>query len=230
MATDTNELRIVSNVGDLRDRLTRREAIGRLLGVVGAALAGAQVAGAHPVHRHLLHSESLLNASAKVAGDDWSPQALDAHQNETLVMLSERILPGAGEARLNRLIDLLLTVETPENRQAFVTAMAALDAESKTRFGGAVKAVSAGHCDELLTLCSKMKSAQPAVERYSMSDDEEDNRAPVPSATLRDHFDNLKGWIVGAYYSTEQGMRELGWSEENYFDALPECEHPEGHL
>jgi hypothetical protein len=229
VATDTNQLRIISNAGELKSRLTRREAIGRFLGVVGAALAGAHVAGAHPVHRHLLHSETVLDSSARVAGDNWSPQALNAHQNETLVMLSERILPGAGEAQVNRLIDLLLTVETPENRQAFVTAMAVLDAESKNRFGGAVKAVNADQCNELLTLCSRAKSAKPAVERNSSSDDEEDNRAPIPGATLRDHFDNLKGWVVGAYYSTEQGMRELGWTEENYFDALPECEHPEGH-
>ena len=47
--------------------------------------------------------------------------------------------------------------------------------------------------------------------------------------TLRDHFDYEKGWISGAYYSSEIGMRELGWAGENFFDAFPACEHSDGH-
>ena len=193
---------------------------------MGAALAGAQLAEAHPIHRHLAHPEHLLDAAEKVAGD-WSPAVLNAYQNETLIILSTRILPGSTEAQVNRLIDLLLTVETAENRQNFVAAMAALDAESQKRFHRPAKLVSAAQLDELLTLCSTMKPAKPATDRDSPSI--EDDRAPVLGATLRDHFENLKGWIVGAYYSSEKGMRELGWTEETYYDTLPECSHSEGH-
>ncbi len=33
----------------------------------------------------------------------------------------------------------------------------------------------------------------------------------------------------GAYYSSEMGMRELGWTEDRVFASFPGCEHPEGH-
>jgi len=38
-------------------------------------------------------------------------------------------------------------------------------------------------------------------------------------------FENLKGWISGAYYSSEMGMRELGWTEDRVFGSFPGCEH-----
>ena len=47
--------------------------------------------------------------------------------------------------------------------------------------------------------------------------------------TLRDHFDLLKGWIAGAYYSSEIGMRELGWTGNVVFAEFPGCQHPGGH-
>ena len=46
---------------------------------------------------------------------------------------------------------------------------------------------------------------------------------------LRDHFDHLKGWIVGAHYSSEQGMRELGWTGQSFFTSFPDCPHPGKH-
>jgi hypothetical protein len=32
-----------------------------------------------------------------------------------------------------------------------------------------------------------------------------------------------------AYYSSEVGMKELGWTDENYFAGFPGCEHAGGH-
>jgi hypothetical protein len=43
--------------------------------------------------------------------------------------------------------------------------------------------------------------------------------------TIRDHFDTLKGWISGAYYSSEAGMRELGWTGTVMHEKFPGCEH-----
>jgi hypothetical protein len=59
---------------------------------------------------------------------------------------------------------------------------------------------------EILTAASTM---EPELPRRR-------GRAPAPKAdpglaNLRDHFDHLKGWIVGAHYSSEPGMRELGY-------------------
>ena len=47
--------------------------------------------------------------------------------------------------------------------------------------------------------------------------------------TLRDQFETLKGWISGAYYSSEQGMKELGWTGNVFHAELPGCTHPGGH-
>jgi hypothetical protein len=42
-----------------------------------------------------------------------------------------------------------------------------------------------------------------------------------------EEFQNLKDWIAGAYYSSEQGMRELGWNGNYAFESYPGCEHEE---
>ena len=34
---------------------------------------------------------------------------------------------------------------------------------------------------------------------------------------------------MGAYYSSEIGMRELGWTENRFFASFPGCTHPGGH-
>jgi len=44
------------------------------------------------------------------------------------------------------------------------------------------------------------------------------------SEAHRGEFGNLKEWIVGAYYSSEQGMKELGWDGNFAFDTYPSCE------
>jgi len=226
---DAKELPIIPTSVASNRSLTRREIFQRFLGALGAALAGAQVAGAHPIHKHLSHPESLLHATSKVA-DEWSPEFLDPHQNETLRALAERILPGSGEARVNRVIDLLLTVETAGNRQKFVAAVAAIDGQSQKRFGRPAKALDPAQQDDLLNLCSTAKSGNEGEDGDSFTSAKANEKAPIRDAvTLRDHFETLKGWVVGVYYSSEPGMRELGWTDDFYFDALPECSHPDGH-
>jgi len=43
------------------------------------------------------------------------------------------------------------------------------------------------------------------------------------------HYENLKHWSVGAYYSSEIGMRELGWTPNRVFPTYPACSHAESH-
>jgi hypothetical protein len=47
--------------------------------------------------------------------------------------------------------------------------------------------------------------------------------------TLRDRFDLLKERIATAYYSSEKGMKELGWTGQMVHGAFPGCTHPGGH-
>jgi len=199
------------------------------LEALGAALAGAQVAGAHPIHKHLSHPESLLHATSKVA-DEWSPEFLDPHQNETLRALAERILPGSGEARVNRVIDLLLTVETAGTARNLWRLLRPSTASPRSALDDPPRLLTPAQQDDLLNLCSTAKSGNEGEDGDSFTSAKANEKAPIRDAvTLRDHFETLKGWVVGVYYSSEPGMRELGWTDDFYFDALPECSHPDGH-
>ena len=39
----------------------------------------------------------------------------------------------------------------------------------------------------------------------------------------------LKSWIAGAHYSSEAGMKELGFTGNMFFQTFPACTHAEGH-
>ena len=46
-----------------------------------------------------------------------------------------------------------------------------------------------------------------------------------PGLDLGRQFSNLKGWIAGAYYSSEKGLKELGWTGMKMFGSFPGCTH-----
>lgn len=224
------ELRVLNEGQSSRRGINRREMVRRLLGSAGAGILLPGVAAAHPVHKHLADAASLAAADAQVAASDWTPAFLDPHQNETLVVLAERIVPGSSRALVNRFIDLLLSVDTPENQQKFNNSLSVIEAESLRRFAHPFKALTDAQQNELLTAASTSESGLPEAEKdWSWFAVPAKEPSEPPRPTLRDHFDNLKGWISGAYYSSEIGMRELGWTGDLYFDSFPGCQHPGGH-
>src|SRR6266567_345778 len=77
--------------------------------------------------------------------------------------------------------------------------------------------------------CVRPANAGPVESDSSAEDGSSVGAAGKNQRVLYDHFENLKGWISGAYYSTEAGMRELGWNGEYVFESFPGCEHPDGH-
>lgn len=207
----------------------RREAVQRLLAGAGGALVIPGLASAHPVHKHLADAATLAAADAKAAAADWSPEYLDAHQNETLVALSERIIPGSGKAQVNRFIDLLLTVDSQDNQKKFLASLGAFDGDSTTRFGHPFVALTEDQQNKILDVASTEKPGRASDENGMGFARPSTASAEPPRITMRDHFENLKGWISGAYYSSEIGMRELGWTGDNFYESFPGCEHPEGH-
>jgi hypothetical protein len=198
-------------------RLTRREMVQRLLAGAGAGAAWPLVAASHPIYGHLTNG-AMFEEAEKLGATDWKPLFLNAQQEEALAALAEAIVPGSRNARADRFIDLLLSVDTTEHKKNFVDSLAAFETESQKRFGGRFPALNAGEQNEVLTDAS----TRPANHDSSGDD------AKVNSG-LREHFENLKGWISGAYYTSEAGMRELGWTEDRVFAMFPGCEHPEGH-
>ena len=198
-------------------QVTRREMVQRLLAAAGAGTAWPLAAASHPIHE-LFRNAAVLEEAENLAAADWRPLVLNAQQDETLSALAERIVPGSTKAQVNRFIDLLLSVDTAEHKQKFAETLAAFEAGSQERFGKRFPSLDASQQDMLLTDAS----AYPAKEDSSGS-------AGRQNRGLHKDFEDLKGWISGAYYSSEMGMRELGWTPDRVFASFPGCEHPEGH-
>lgn len=198
-------------------QLSRREMVRRLLAGMGAGAAWPLVAAAHPIHE-ILKNDALLEEAEKLGAADWKPVFLNAQQNENLIALGERIVPGSTKAQVNRFLDLLLSVDTDKHKKDFGAALAAFEAESQKRFGKGFPSLDVRQQNMLLVDAS----APPAKEVSAGS-------AEKGNSGLHGHFENLKGWVSGAYYSSEMGMRELGWTEDRVFAIFPGCEHPEGH-
>ncbi|HMD97169.1 MAG TPA: gluconate 2-dehydrogenase subunit 3 family protein [Terriglobia bacterium] len=222
------ELPVLNNSAAPRAGMNRRQMVQRLAGAVGAGMAIPGVVAAHPIHKHLTSESTLAVAKEKAATADWTPEFLDPHQNETLTVLAERIVPGSTAAQVNRFIDLLLTVDTQENQKKFLAFLSAFEAEAINRHRQPFKDLTEDQQNAILTTASTEKSGQ---------ENSGDSSSPVPSKegaeevhlTLRDHFENMKTWVSGAYYSSEAGIRELGWTDQVMWDSYPGCQHPEGH-
>jgi hypothetical protein len=210
--------------------LTRREMVQRML----AGMALPLVADSHPIHRLLSDGAIFSGADARMASADWKPLFLNAPQNEALLALSEIIVPGSAKAQVNRFIDLLLSVDTPANQKNFSASISAMDDESQKRFGHPFAALRGDQKNELLTTASKEDVGDSEGEgegkgKGPEARDSEGIHAGDTRPSLNDHFNNLKGWISGAYYSSETGMTELGWTGEYAFENYPSCQHAEKH-
>src|SRR5580693_9233995 len=147
-------------------RMKRREMLraGVLGGAAAAltpALAGAKSGGAAGLQgagdekSELTPAQRGADASKELNVANWKPVFLDEHQNETLIILSDLIIPatdtpGAKEALVNRYIDLVLAAETPETKRAFLNSLGYLDGESMRRFKSAFRYLSREDQDILL--------------------------------------------------------------------------------
>ena len=125
-------------------------------------------------------------------------------------------------------VDQLLAVDTRDRQRSFLAALGAMQAESLSRFGKPWLSLDAAQKTVLLTSVSTgTKSRTP---RYWQPGEPvlvpEPPRLPL---TLRDRFDFLKERIATAYFSSEKGMKELGWTGQMVHGAFPGCTHPGGH-
>lgn len=203
--------------------VTRRQIVHQVLGGVGASLALSAVAPAHPVLQRM--NKCLAVAKDTTKAQSWTPKFFDSRQDAIFTALAEDIVPGSVKAHVNRVVDLLLSVSTEEDQQNVKASLAALDGESIHRFGQQYKELSSAQRDEILKLAS---TGNPSNFLNQLNPDLQAPKHQGPE-TLRDHFENLKGWVVGVYYASEPGMRELGWTGQVFFTSLPGCSHPEEH-
>jgi hypothetical protein len=210
--------------------IPRRDVLQGLLGGVGAGLTAA-----HPLREHARHPVRIAAAHEKAQDPAGEPEFLDAYEMKMLASLGERIVPGSAAAGCAQFVDRLLAVGTRKDGRRLLTALGAIDGEARRRYGSPWPDLDEPQQVELLQALS---SAAPGrketfwtpgtsvAEYLAQPPDEESNEGPT---TLRDHFDHVKGWVMGAYYSSEEGQRELGHVGPIFADSFPGCPHPDGH-
>ena len=180
--------------------LSRRAALQTLAAGLGASIAvpGLAEANDHPVHKHMAHvaEQAKKPAAAAKPAAAYKPTTFDAHQFATVVVLSELIVPGAKASGTPEFLDKLLTVESADTRRRFITALGAFD-------GAALKAKQKPFKDlaqaDQVALLTEASTGQPSRQpTYWKKGDPIPVPEPPPGPmTLRDHFDHIKGWVVG---------------------------------
>ncbi len=186
-----------------------RRAVLQMLSGAGVAFGLPSAAEAqHPIHEHLANPAVLEQAQQRAAVAAYTPEFFDAHQVRTLEALAEAIVPGSRAARVGPFLDQLLLVESAANQRAFQGALGAFDMAAIAKHAKPWIAITASEQDALLLQASTVDAQ---------------------TSPLRGHFENLKDWIAGAYYSSEIGMRELGWTGNVIHQELPGCTHQGGH-
>jgi gluconate 2-dehydrogenase gamma chain len=169
----------------------------------------------------LTPAQSGVDASNDLAAAGWKPKFFDEHQNETLIVLSDLIIPatdtpGAREALVNRYIDLVLSAEKPEAQKAFLNSLSFLDGESMRRYQTAFRYLKREDQDDLLHALAYPKAGSGWTGEAANAD------------IGHGHFQFLKQRIAGGYYSSQIGEKELGWDGAFAHGPFKGCEHAEG--
>lgn len=145
-------------------------------------------------------ADDALMDTAGAAVAEGAHKFLNAQQYASVVAISESMVPGSTKAKVAEFVDLLLDVDSKTNQTEFVESLGQIESESQKKFTKGFAALSESQKSELLT----------AMESSAA-------------------FKNLKTWVSGAYYSSEIGMRELGWTPTRFFPQFPGCEQASEH-
>jgi hypothetical protein len=186
-------------------RISRRELAHTLLAAAAVGLISPLSSVVHPIHKHLLNASLLDSADASLSIANNNRLFLSTQRFAQLDILSEAIVPGSRNASAAAFIDLLLSVDAKHVQQEFLVALAAFESASQSTHHAEIITLTPPQLHTLLTSVSSGDSAD------------------------HKHFNYLKEWISGAYYSSEIGMRELGWTPDRVFSAFPSCSHTESH-
>jgi hypothetical protein len=177
-----------------------------LFGIAGAAASSAR------------EFPQGYDASKELARADWKPAFLNAHQNETLIAISDVIIPetetpGAKSALVNRFIDDLLAAESKETQQSFLNSLAFLDGEAISRYKSPFFQLPRATQIELLSYFAYPHS----LETWGEEKKEDD--------PAHRHFSNVKGWIARVFWTSEAGQRALGSDGSFPHGQYEGCKH-----
>jgi len=189
--------------GTAPERISRRELAKALLGALAAGIPFPL--NSHPVYKHLLSDALLDSADAHLSSQNSRPLFLSTERLHALDVLSEALVPGSRKAKAAAFIDLLLSADTSEVQGKFLASLSSFELFSQEQYHAQIEALTPTQLDHLLTQLS------------------------APDFPQHANFNHLKHWVVGAYYSSEIGMRELGWTPDRVFASFPVCAHSDGH-
>jgi hypothetical protein len=123
---------------------------------------------------------------------------MSGDQSATLTAIGERIIPGSAAAQCTQVIDLVLTVEPEDTRRQLLRAIAAFDGAAQNRYGK--------------TFQSLLPAEQDAVVA-ALADGPNSGKA----------FNLIKEWLADSYWSSRQGLRELGWNGQQAWPNFDAC-------
>lgn len=133
---------------------------------------------------------ALAVAAPFLDAADWKPSLFNAHQNETVISLTELIIPatdtpGAKGALVSRYIDLLLHDGAESERDRFLRGLAWLDEESNRQYK---------------SIFVKLPPVKQSALLQSLDSG---------SGEGNEFFRMAKSMTARIYYQTEPGFKEL---------------------
>lgn len=182
--------------------MNRRQLIrNTFLGASAAAVSSGQTPHQHGI-------APLPAQAAAASGGAWTPMLFDNHQNETVVVLSELIIPatdtpGAKAAKVNQYIDLILHDGDLDDRHAFLKGLGWLDGHSIDK-----------HDKPFVGLTEPQQ-----VAILTELDEGKDDSLKAGQAFFR----QVKGLTVEGYYTSREGIAEL--NKGGRVPATFACEH-----
>jgi hypothetical protein len=198
--------------------INRRDLVRAALFASAGSALGPAFSFAQAVSSGLTAAALGEDGSKFLTDPNWKAAFLNDQQNETLIALSDVIIPatatpGAKEAVVNRYLDLLLSVQPAEFQRQFSEALAFIDGESQKQLGKDFRALAPSDQIWLLT-----PWAYPRQPSHWMEQEDK----PDPG---QEHFERLKALIASAYYGSEIGQKELGWDGSIFHGPYQGCEH-----
>ncbi|HLV02188.1 MAG TPA: gluconate 2-dehydrogenase subunit 3 family protein [Acidobacteriota bacterium] len=200
--------------------MKRRDLFRRsFLGAVGAALSWASGNAGNFLRAPSREFPSEYDASKLLRDENWKPKFFTEHQNRLFAHLSELIIPetdtpGAKSALVNRFVDHLLAAGLPETQKEVIESLSYIDGEAYLRFGKGFLDISEESQIEILNY---LAYPHRLVTWQS-------NRSEFAGNM---HFNRIKEWVARAYWTSEAGMRTLGWDGSPMHGPFTGCPHPE---
>ena len=144
----------------------------------------------------------------------YTPKTLTPHQNETLVVMTDLIIPvtdtpGAKAAKVNEFIDVVLTGwATEAERTRFLTDLDAVDKRTNLLFGKNFVALTVPQQEDVLRALDEETSIARYKEKLLNPTGEEEDDDAHYSQLNDSFFEVLKRLTLTGYYTSEIGFTQ----------------------